>query len=98
MKTNMLDTLYGLLQEQLDYDLDEPEIKQSREKLMELTKKAGMDYEDIEYFVLDYGIAYEKAGFRNGFVLATRIFAECMTTCRTTERIAEDMPEDPPDA
>lgn len=79
MQDNMLDTLYNLFQEHLDYRLDEAEIKRTRNKIMELTQKAGIK-EDMEYSVLDYGIAYEKAGFRNGFQIAARIFAECMDT------------------
>lgn len=75
MQTNMINTLYDLFQENLDYDLDEPEIKRAREKLMKLTKNAGKEYEGLDYLILDYGIAYEKAGFRNGFVIAMRIFA-----------------------
>lgn len=62
---------------------------------MELIQKTDIK-EDMEYFVLDYGIAYEKAGFRNSFVIASRIFAECMTTGRITERITDEyIPENP---
>lgn len=61
---------------------------------MELTQKADIK-EDIEYFVLNYDIAYEKSGFRNGFVITTHIFAECMTIGRITEHITENIPENP---
>lgn len=91
MKTNMLDTLYNLFQEQLDYKIDEAEIKRTRNQIMKLIQKTDIK-EDMEYFVLDYGIAYEKAGFRNGFVIATRIFAECMTTGRC---VLDKIPENP---
>ena len=37
-----------------------------------------MDDTDKENAVLDYGSAYEKAGFRYGFVLAVRMMAQCI--------------------
>ncbi len=79
---NMLDLLYEMFQEQLDYRLDEQEIKRCKENLMKLT-----DDPQAEYAILDYGIAYERSGFRNGFVIAARILSECMNTGRITESI-----------
>lgn len=33
---------------------------------------------DSENTILDYGIAYERFGFRYGFILAVRIMAQCI--------------------
>lgn len=79
MKTNnnMLDTLYDLFQESMDYKIDEAEIIRAKKQIAEIVKSAD-SYEDIEYSILDYGIAYERAGFRNGFIIATRIMSECI--------------------
>lgn len=97
MKTNnnnMLDTLYDLFQERLDYKMDQPEIIKAKEQIAAKVKNAET-YEDIEYAVLDYGIAYEKSGFRNGFIIATRILCECINTDHC---IIRDIPEYPFDA
>lgn len=84
---NALDTMYNLLQEKLDYRLDEIEIQRTRRKIMEMAKNAGIEYEKIEYEVLDYGIAYERAGFRNGFKIAVQILSECLNTNLTADDI-----------
>lgn len=46
----------------------------------------------LVYAVLDYGIAYERSGFRNGFIIATRILCECINTDHC---IIKDIPENP---
>lgn len=70
---NILDELYDLFQEKMPYNLDDAEILKAKKKLETL-----MSDTDKENAVLDYGIAYEKAGFRYGFVLAVRIMSNCM--------------------
>lgn len=84
MTNNMLDLLYDMFQEKLDYRLDDQEIKRCKENLMGM-----MNDPRGEYAILDYGIAYERSGFRNGFVIAARILSECMDTGRITENISE---------
>lgn len=84
---NALDTMYDLLQEKMDYRLDEIEIQRTRRNIMETAKNAGIEYDKIEYEVLDYGIAYERAGFRNGFKIAAQILSECLNTNLTTDDI-----------
>lgn len=79
---NVLDSLYDMLQEKFDYRLDDHEIKKTRKKLMKMT-----DNPEAENAILDYGIAYEKAGFRNGFRIAAQIFSECLCTGKITETI-----------
>lgn len=85
---NALDTMYNLLQEKMDYRLDEIEIQRTRRKIMETAKNAGIEYEKIEYEVLDYGIAYERAGFRNGFKVAVQLLSECLNSNLTTDNIS----------
>jgi len=70
---NILDDLYDLFQEKMACNADDTEIFQAKKKL-----DAMLNDKDIENTVLDYGIAYEKAGFRYGFILATRIMAHCI--------------------
>lgn len=70
---NILDELYDLFQEKMPYNLDDMEILKAKKKLETL-----MSDTNKENAVLDYGIAYEKAGFRYGFVLAIRIMSNCM--------------------
>lgn len=84
---NTLDTMYNLLQEKMDYRLDEIEIQRTRRKIREVAKIAGIEYDELEYVVLDYGIAYERAGFRNGFRFAAQILSECMNSSLTTDNI-----------
>ena len=88
---NTLDRLYDLYQEHLDYTTDESKIIRAKEQIAE-TVKSAEKYEDIECAVLDYGIAYERAGFRNGFIIATRILCECINTDHC---IIRDIPENP---
>lgn len=80
---NTLDSLYDMFQEKLDYRLDDQEIKKTKEALMQKTNDP-----QAEYAVLDYGIAYERAGFRNGFRIAVQIMAECITTGSITDMIS----------
>lgn len=70
---NILDELYDLFQEKMPYNLDDAEILKAKKKLETLISDT-----DKENAILDYGIAYEKAGFRYGFVLAVRIMSNCM--------------------
>lgn len=70
---NILEELYDLFQEKMPYNRDDREILRAKKKLETL-----MNDTDKENAVLDYGIAYEKAGFRYGFVLAVRIMSNCM--------------------
>lgn len=91
---NMINRLYDLLQESMDYKIHESEILRAKEQITETlsSKKANIKYEDIEYAVLDYGIAYERAGFWNGFVIAVRIMSECISADYCAIR---DIPECP---
>ncbi len=74
MKTkNILDDLYNLFQEKMTCNADDMEIFQAKKKL-----DAMLNDKDSENAVLDFGIAYEKAGFRFGFTLAVRIMAQCI--------------------
>lgn len=82
---NTLDSLYDMFQEKLDYRLDDQEIKRAKKELMQKTSDP-----QAEYAVLDYGIAYERAGFRNGFRIAVQIMAECITTGKITESLPEN--------
>lgn len=84
---NMLDQLYNMFQEKLDYRLDELEIQRTRKKIMETVENSGIKYEKLEYTVLDYGIAYERAGFRNGFKIAVQILSECLNTSLIADNI-----------
>ncbi len=70
---NILDDLYDLFQEKMTCNADDTEIFQAKKKL-----DAMLNDKDSENAVLDYGIAYEKAGFRFGFTLAIRIMAHCI--------------------
>lgn len=79
----MLDSLYDTLQEKFDYRLDDPEIKRTKENLMKVVTDP-----QAEYLILDYGIAYEKAGWRNGFVIAVQILSECLHTGKITEPLS----------
>lgn len=81
---NILDSLYDMFQEKIDYRIDEVEIQRTKRNLMDLISDPQK-----EYAVLDYGIAYERAGFRNGFKIAVQILSECLTTGRITEAISE---------
>ncbi len=81
---NMLDSLYNIFQEKLDYRLDDQELKKARADLMEIINDP-----QAECAVLDYGIAYERAGFRNGFRIAAQILSECLNTGNMTENIPE---------
>ena len=47
---------------------------------MEIVENSGVKYEKMEPSILDYGIAYERAGFRNGFKTAVQILSECLNT------------------
>lgn len=86
MQKNTLDTLYDMFQPKLDYRLDNQEIKRTRDALMKMTNDP-----QAEYAAIDHAIANERAGFRNGFKIATQILSECLTTgC-----ITDDIPEDP---
>lgn len=74
MKTqNILEELYDSFQEKMPYNMDDMEILRAKKKL-----EALMGDADREKDILDYGIAYEKAGFRYGFTLAIRIMAQCI--------------------
>lgn len=81
---NMLDSLYNIFQERLNYRLDDQEIKRARADLMRMISDP-----QAEYAVLDYGIAYERAGFRNGFRIAAQILSECLNTGNMTDDIPE---------
>lgn len=70
---NMLDKMYNAFQENMSYRLDEIEIQKSRKKLKELVNDP-----EKESVILDYGIAYERAGFRNGFMIAVQIMSQCI--------------------
>lgn len=70
---NILEELYNLFQEKMPYNMDDMEILRAKKKL-----EALMGDVDREKDILDYGIAYEKAGFRYGFTLAIRIMAQCI--------------------
>ncbi len=85
MTKNMLDLLYDMFQEKLDYRLDDQEIKRCKENLMGMINDPR-----AEYAILDYGIAYERSGFRNGFVIAARILSECISTGKIAESISGD--------
>ena len=69
-----------MFQERLDYRVDEIEIQRTRRRIMEIAENAGAKYKKMESSVLDYGIAYERAGFRNGFKIAMQILSECLNT------------------
>lgn len=70
---NMLDELFTMWQEKMSYRLDEAEIRRARKNLL-----AALKDPENENAILDYGIALEKCGFRNGFILATKIMSQCM--------------------
>lgn len=70
---DILDKLYCLFQESAPYRKDDPEIRRTQKALLSL-----LENKEKENIVLDYGIAYEKAGFRNGFVLAVQIMTRCI--------------------
>ena len=89
---NTLDTMYNLLQEKMDYRLDEIEIQRTRRNIKEIAETEGIKYDKLEYVVLDYGIAYERAGFRNGFRFAAQILSECLNTSLNTDNIPESDP------
>lgn len=94
MKNNdnsMINRLYDLFQESMDYKIDEFEIIKAKEQIAETIKSAEA-YEDIEYAMLDYEIAYERTEFRNRFIIATRILCECINT---NHCIIRDIPEYP---
>ena len=85
---NALDTMYDLLQEKMDYRLDEIEIQRTRRTIREVAENAGIRYDKMEYAVLDYGIAYERTGFRNGFKVAVQLLSECLNSNLTTDNIS----------
>lgn len=70
---NILDELYDLFQEKMPYAADDIEILRAKKKISSL-----MNDPDKENDILDYGIAYEKAGFHYGFILAVRMMAQCI--------------------
>lgn len=71
---DILEELYDLFQKKMPYHMDDMEILRVKKKL-----EAIMEDADKEKTILDYGIAYERAGFRYGFVLAVCIMSHCMT-------------------
>ncbi len=74
MKTkDILDGLYDLFQEKIPCHTDDMAILQAKKKLDTL-----MDDSEAENAILDYGIAYEKAGFHYGFILAVCIMSQCI--------------------
>ena len=70
---NILEELYDLFQEKMPYNRGDREILKAKKKLETLVNDT-----EKENALLDYGIVYEKAGFRYGFVLAVRILSNCM--------------------
>ncbi len=72
---NILEELYDLFQEKTPCWMDDMEILKAKK---ELETETFMDDTDKENAVLNYGIAYEKAGFRYVFLLAVRIMAQCI--------------------
>lgn len=70
---DILEEIYDLFQEKMTHSMNDREILRAKKELAAL-----MGDTDKENAVLDYGIAYEKAGFRYGFVLAVRIMSNCM--------------------
>ncbi len=70
---NILEEMYNLFQEKMPCSIDDTEIRKAKKKLDALIGNT-----DNEGAILDYGIAYEKAGFHFGFILAVRIMAQCM--------------------
>lgn len=75
MKTkDILEELYDLFQEKRQYGMDDIEILKAKNKIAGL-----LDNTDNEDAILDYGTAYEKAGFRYGFMLAVHIMSRCIS-------------------
>lgn len=70
---DILEELYERFQEEMPCGKDDVEILRVRKRLGPLIEDP-----DNENAILDYGIAYEKAGFRYGFILAVRIMAQCV--------------------
>lgn len=69
---NIIDELFNMWQEKMSYRLDEAELKRARKNLL-----AEMRNPENENAILDFAIAHEKCGFRNGFILATKIMSQC---------------------
>lgn len=70
---DMLDVLYSMFQERINYEHLEVQIQKARKALMAIS-----DDPNKESVILDYAIAMEKVGFRSGFIIATQIMAECV--------------------
>ncbi len=70
---DIFEEIYNRFQEQMPCSADDIAIRREKKKLDALIGNT-----DNESAILDYGIAYEKAGFRFGFTLAVRIMAQCM--------------------
>lgn len=70
---DILEELYDLFQEKMPCSAGDMEISRAKKRLDVLMGDA-----DNENAILDYGIVYEKAGFRYGFTLAVRIMSQCM--------------------
>lgn len=68
---DILEELYDLFQEKMPYHTDDIEIRKAQKRL-----KSLVEDETKKEAILNYGIAYEKAGFRYGFTLAVRIMAQ----------------------
>lgn len=71
--TDILDEIYNLFAEKMQFSTDDAELIKAKHKIESLLENS-----DYESSVLDYGIAYEKAGFRYGFVLAVQIMSQCI--------------------
>lgn len=68
---DILEELYDLFQEKMPYHIDDMGIRKAQKRL-----KSLVEDETKKEAILNYGIAYEKAGFRYGFTLAVRIMAQ----------------------
>lgn len=76
---DILTEIYGLFQEKMPCSADDMEISRAKKRLDTLIGDA-----DNENAILDYGVAYEKAGFRYGFILAVCIMAQCISEIQTS--------------
>lgn len=70
---DILEELYDLFQEKMPYHIDDMGIRKAQKRL-----KSLVEDETKKEAILNYGIAYEKSGFRYGFTLAVRIMAQCI--------------------
>lgn len=70
---DILTEIYGLFQEKMPCNSDDMEISRAKKRMDTL-----LEDPDNENAILDYGVAYERAGFRYGFILAVRIMAQCI--------------------